>query len=284
MKTMNEYCQEQYGEKLYKLALSGPFTCPTRDGKLGFGGCIFCSSKGSGDFAEESIDDAKKRVSAKFKGDKYIAYYQSFTSTYAPADFLRSFHMPVIQRDDVAVLDIATRPDCLFDDVLAVIKELNDIKPVWVELGLQTSKPESIEYIRRRYDNDVYKEAIQKLNDIGVHTITHIILGLPGETKEDMLSTLRYAIDCGTKGIKLQLLHVLLGTDLADDYLNKKFETLTMDEYIDIVRECVNVMPKDMVVHRLTGDGAKKDLLAPLWSTDKKRVLNAINKAIEDIR
>jgi len=290
MISMNDYCKSQYGEKLYKLSLSGPFTCPTRDGSKGYGGCIFCSEKGSGDFAGDinqsisaQIETAKDKVSGKFKGEHYIAYFQAFTSTYAPSSYLEKLFTPVIERDDIKVLSIATRPDCLPDDTIEMLGRLNRIKPVWVELGFQTSKKESIEYIRRCYDNCEYDEAIRKLNSQGIHTISHIIIGLPGESREDILSSVQYAVNAGTKGIKLQLLHVLKGTDLADDYLKGKFTTLEMDEYIEIVKDCIRILPKDMVVHRITGDGPKSLLIAPLWSADKKRVLNAINKAIADI-
>jgi len=290
MKTMNEYCKEQFGEKLYKLSLSGPFTCPTRDGSKGYGGCIFCSEKGSGDFAgdinqsiSDQIEAAKAKVKRKFKGEHYIAYFQAFTSTYAPAAFLESLFLPVIERDDIKVLSIATRPDCLPDDVLELLGRLNQIKPVWVELGFQTSKPESVDYIRRRYDNADYDVAVKKLNALGIHTITHIILGLPGESKEDMMHSVKYAVNAGTKGIKLQLLHVLKGTDMADDYAKSLFKTMELDDYIDVVKSCVGLLPKDMVVHRITGDGPKSLLIAPTWSGDKKRVLNAINKALAEL-
>ena len=284
MLTTNDFCKINYGEKLYKLALSGKFSCPNRDGKLGYGGCIFCSEGGSGEFAEncelpvsEQIENAKKRVASKFKGDKYIAYFQSFTNTYAPMEYIRSLYNEVASRDDVAVISIATRPDCLSDEVFDYLKELQAKKPLWIELGLQTVKPESVTYIRRAYETSVYDEAVSKLNAIGIHTITHVILGLPGEDKEDMLTTVKHVCEAGSKGIKLQLLHVLEGTDLADDYRDGKFKTLDMDEYIDILAACIKLLPKDMVVHRMTGDGPKKILISPLWSGDKKTVINAIN-------
>ena len=289
MLTTNEFCKKEYGEKLYKLALSGGFTCPNRDGKLGTGGCIFCSAGGSGDFAEdpslsvdEQIERAKERVSSKFKGNRYIAYFQSFTNTYAPLERLRTLYDAVASREDVAVISIATRPDCLPEDVLSYLGELSGRKPVWVELGLQTVKEESIGYIRRGYDTAVYDEAVKKLNALGIHTITHVILGLPGETKEDMLKTVRHVCDAGSKGIKLQLLHVLEETDLAEDYRKGKFRTLEMDEYIGILMDCLRVLPEDTVVHRLTGDGPKKILIAPLWSANKRAVLNAVNRAMKN--
>lgn len=288
MITVNEYCKKQFGKKLYKISLNGGMSCPNRDGKLGVRGCIFCSAGGSGDFApdrsiplDEQIEDAKRRVSSKYKGTHYIAYFQAYTNTYAPVEKLRALFMPVIKREDIAVLSIATRPDCLSDEVLDLLRELNGIKPVWVELGLQTIHEKTADYIRRGYSLPVYDKAIRDLEAIGIHTITHLILGLPGETKEDMLQSVRYVSDCGSQGIKLQLLHVLKGTDLASDYEKGLFRTLLFDEYIDLLVDCVRVLPKDMIVHRLTGDGPKNLLIAPMWSADKKRVMNAIHQRLK---
>ncbi|MBO5451692.1 MAG: TIGR01212 family radical SAM protein [Lachnospiraceae bacterium] len=288
MLTVNEYCRQQFGQKLYKLSLDGGMTCPNRDGTLDTRGCIFCSAGGSGDFTpnrnkpiEDQIDEAKEKVSAKYKGDKYIAYFQAYTNTYAPVETLRQIFIPVINRDDIAVLSIATRPDCLSDKVLALLDELNQIKPVWVELGLQTIHEKTADYIRRGYQLAVYDKAICDLNAIGIHTITHIILGLPEETKEDMLASVRHVVLQKSKGIKLQLLHVLKNTDLAKDYQNGLFKTMEFEEYMDLVAECAKLLPPDMVVHRLTGDGPKSLLIAPLWSADKKRVLNALHKKLD---
>lgn len=288
MITVNEYCKKQFGEKLYKISLNGGMSCPNRDGKLDVRGCIFCSAGGSGDFApdrsiplDEQIEDAKRRVSSKYKGTHYIAYFQAYTNTYAPVEKLRALFMPVIKREDIAVLSIATRPDCLSDEVLDLLRELNGIKPVWVELGLQTIHEKTADYIRRGYSLPVYDKAIRDLEAIGIHTITHLILGLPGETKEDMLQSVRYVSDCGSQGIKLQLLHVLKGTDLASDYEKGLFRTLLFDEYIDLLADCVRLLPKDMIVHRLTGDGPKNLLIAPMWSADKKRVMNAIHQRLK---
>lgn len=288
MITVNEYCKKQFGEKLYKISLNGGMSCPNRDGKLDVRGCIFCSAGGSGDFApdrsiplDEQIEDAKRRVSSKYKGTHYIAYFQAYTNTYAPVEKLRALFMPVIKREDIAVLSIATRPDCLSDEVLDLLRELNDIKPVWVELGLQTIHEKTADYIRRGYSLPVYDKAIRDLEAIVIHTITHLILGLPGETKEDMLQSVRYVSDCGSQGIKLQLLHVLKGTDLASDYEKGLFRTLLFDEYIDLLADCVRLLPKDMIVHRLTGDGPKNLLIAPMWSADKKRVMNAIHQRLK---
>lgn len=288
MITENEYCKKQFGKKLYKISLDGGMSCPNRDGKLDTRGCIFCSAGGSGDFTpdrriplDEQIEDAKKRVASKYKGTHYIAYFQAYTNTYAPVEKLRALFMPVIKREDIAVLSIATRPDCLSDEVLDLLRELNDIKPVWVELGLQTIHEKTADYIRRGYPLSVYDKAIRNLDKIGIHTITHLILGLPGETKEDMLQSVRYVAACGSQGIKLQLLHVLKGTDLASDYEKGLFRTLSFDEYIDLLADCVRLLPKDMVVHRLTGDGPKNLLIAPMWSADKKRVMNTIHQRLK---
>ena len=290
MITLSDYCKAQFGEKLYKLSLNGGMSCPNRDGKIGTRGCIFCSAGGSGDFTpplsmsiEEQIEDAKRRVADKFSGSRYIAYFQAYTNTYAPIGYLRRLFTPVVEREDIAALSIATRPDCLDDDVLELLRELNNKKPVWVELGLQTIHPASAEYIRRGYPLEVYDEAVKKLSAMGIHTVTHVILGLPNETREDMLETVRHVKETGSGGIKLQLLHVLEGTDLADDYRAGKFEVLSFEDYISLVCDCVKIIGDSMVIHRLTGDGPKKLLLAPQWSGDKKRVINAINRALSDI-
>lgn len=287
MLTVNQYCRECFGEKLYKLSLNGGFSCPNRDGRLDTRGCIFCSAGGSGDFAPDAaldidsqIEAAKAKVAAKYHGSRYIAYFQAFTNTYAPVERLRSLYMPVIKRDDIAVLSIATRPDCLGDDVLELLGELNSIKPVWLELGLQTTKPDSIRYIRRGYETALYDKAVSAALGLGIHVISHVILGLPGESEEDMLSTVRHVAQVGSSGIKLQLLHVLEGTDLAADYRAGKFKTMELDEYIALLKKCIELLPEDMVVHRLTGDGPKKSLIAPLWTGDKKRVINAIKKEL----
>ncbi len=287
MISFNDYCRSTFGEKLYKISLDAGFTCPNRDGTKGNRGCIFCSEGGSGDFAQtpcfsihEQIEEAKKQVAKKYKGNRYIAYFQAFTNTYGSPERLRDIFFSVAEREDIAAIDIATRPDCLGNEILEILKELKEIKPVIVELGLQTIHEKTISYIRRAYDNQEYESAVRKLNELGIHTVTHVILGLPGETKEEMVDTVKYVVEQGSKGIKLQLLHVLKGTDLAADYEAGKFEVLTLDEYIDILKACVREIPENMVVHRLTGDGPKKILLAPSWSGDKKSVLNRINKEI----
>lgn len=283
--SLNKYLRDTFGDKIYKLSLNAGFTCPNRDGKLGTKGCIFCSAGGSGDFAESSslsitqqIERGKERVAKKIKSGKYIAYFQAYTNTYAPVEILKSKYMEAVNHKDIVALSVATRPDCLGDDVLKLLDEINKIKPVFVELGLQTIHERTARYIRRGYTLDVYDKAVSDLKKIGVNTVVHLILGLPGETKQDMLDSVKYVCESGIDGIKLQLLHVLKNTDLEKDYAQGKFKTLEMDEYLDILKSCVDIIPDNIVIHRLTGDGAKKDLISPLWSADKKKVLNAINK------
>lgn len=285
-RSLNTYLKERFGEKVYKLALDGGFTCPTRDGTKDSRGCIFCLG-GSGDFSipvgesvEEAIETAKAVVSDKGAG-KYIAYFQSYTGTYAPIEKLRRLYTQTIRHPDIAAVSIATRPDCLGEDVLRLLSELNKEKPVWVELGLQTIHPDTAAYIRRGYALPAYDHAVERLREQGIETIVHMILGLPGETPERMVQTARYIGDSGVRGIKLQLLHVLRGTDLERDYRAGKFEVLTLEGYIAVLEACIRNLPPDMVIHRLTGDGAKRSLVAPLWSADKKRVLNAVNRAFE---
>ena len=287
MQTLNEYCRAQFGEKLYKLSLNGGMTCPNRDGTLGVRGCIFCSAGGSGDFAPDArlsipdqIEEAKARVAGKYRGSRYIAYFQAYTNTYAPVERLRELFTPVVEREDIAVLSVATRPDCLPGKVLDLLGELNRRKPVWVELGLQTIHPDTAAYLRRGYDLPCYERAAAELRAWGIHVVTHVILCLPGEGREEMLQTARY-VGQHSDGIKLQLLHVLEGTDLAADYRAGRVPLPTLEEYVALVRDCVKVLPEDMVVHRMTGDGPKRMLLAPQWSGDKKRVLNALNRALE---
>ncbi len=287
--SFNKYLKDKFGQKVYKISLDGGFTCPNRDGKAGTRGCIFCSKGGSGDFAEsremsitEQIESGKKKVEKKIKSGKYIAYFQAFTNTYAPVETLRQKYEEAINHPDIVALSIATRPDCLGDDVLRLLDEMNKIKPVFVELGLQTIHQKSAKYIRRGYDLNVYDKAVRDLKKIGVNVVVHVILGLPNESENDMLETVKYVCESGANGIKLQLLHVIDGTDLAKDYEKGLFKTLEFDEYVNLIVKCVKIIPKDIVIHRLTGDGAKKDLIAPLWSADKKRVLNAINKALRE--
>lgn len=294
MYTLNDYCRETFGEKLYKISLNGGFTCPNRDGTLGSRGCIFCSAGGSGDFAEDphasiaaQIEAGKKKVEKKMKsGGHYIAYFQAYTNTYAPLEKLEALFTAAISHPDVRVLSVATRPDCLPEETVALLARLNRIKPVWVELGLQTIHEESARYIRRGYPLAVYEDALRRLKEAGLTVITHVILGLPGETREDMLETIKYLAkgikDTRTDGIKLQLLHVLKNTDLAKDYLAGRFSVMTLEEYLPLLADCVRRLPPDMVVHRITGDGPKSLLLAPLWTGNKRLVLNAITRYFKE--
>lgn len=274
--SVNEYLKGTYGVKMYKLALNGGMNCPNCDGLIDTRGCIFCSAGGSGDFACTNVDDAKKLISNKYTGNNFIAYFQSYTNTYADVSYLRNLFMPVINNPDVKILSIATRPDCLDDSVITLLGELNKIKPVWIELGLQTIHKKTSDYIRRGYELDIFTDAVKRLNNSDIKVIVHMILGLPGESDEMMLDTARFIANSGAWGIKLQLLHVLKGTDLADDYNNHLFETMTMDNYIRLIGRIIELLPPDMVIHRLTGDGPKKILIAPLWSADKKRVHNSL--------
>lgn len=286
--TLNDYCRETFGKKLYKLSLDGGFTCPNRDGTKGTRGCIFCSQSGSGDFAESGndissqIERAKQKVASKNKNGGYIAYFQSFTSTYAPIGKLRQLFYEVITRDDIDVLSIATRPDCLPEETIKLLAELNKIKPVWVELGLQTTKKESICFIRRQYENGEYEKAVKNLHEVGIYVITHMIIGLPGESTGDMKNTLQFIIDNKSDGVKLQLLHILKDSDLYEHWQRGEVKVLAKEEYTDILLQLLSMLPEKTAVHRLTGDGNKKTLAAPLWSGNKKDVLNFINKRISE--
>lgn len=283
-KTLSQHYKETFGCKVYKLAIDAGFTCPNRDGTLGYGGCIFCSGAGSGDFAEkgnsitEQLEKAKARVAFKNKGGKYIAYFQSFTNTYGPMEKLARIYTEAIAAEDIVGLAIGTRPDCLPEETIELLSRLNHIKPITVELGLQTIHENTARYIRRGYKTEVYFDAVKRLKAAGIEVVTHIILGLPGETASMMVETTRAAVNAGTNGIKFQLLHVLRGTDLEKDYEAGKFECLTLEEYAEILKRCLQEVPPQVVVHRITGDGAKKDLIAPLWSADKKAVLRYLQE------
>jgi len=283
--SLNNYLRTIYNQKIYKISLDGGFTCPNRDGSIDTRGCIFCL-EGSGAFAQDrnesitnQIENGKRLVSDK-ASDKYIAYFQSYTGTYGDIDVLRNKYLEAVEHPDIVVLSIATRPDCLSDSVLEVLRVINTIKPVWVELGLQTIHPETAQFIRRGFALDVYDEAVKKLTSIGIKVITHMIIGLPGETTEMIIDTARYIGESGAWGIKIQLLHILEGTDLALSYRAGDVSVLSLEEYTSIVIDCLRVLPEEMVVHRITGDGDKKHMLAPLWSGDKKHVLNHMNKQI----
>lgn len=286
-KRISEILQARYGCKVYKLSLDAGFTCPNRDGRCGTKGCIFCSAGGSGDFAERGADiraqleRAKARVEKKNKGGKYIVYFQAFTNTYAPVERLRALYTAAMEPKEILELSIATRPDCLSDEVVALLAELNRIKPITVELGLQTIHEQTARYIRRGYPTRVFDDAVRRLKAAGIPVVVHMILGLPAESEKQMLETADHIGKSGADGIKLQLLHVLKGTDLAKEYEAGKFECLTLEEYASLLKKCLDILPEEMVIHRLTGDGAKRDLIAPLWSADKKRVLNELRKRLE---
>ena len=286
--SLNEYLKNTFGEKVYKISLNGGMNCPNRDGTLDTRGCIFCSRGGSGEFSAdallsvgEQLEQAKRRIREKTDCKRFIAYFQPFTNTYAKVDHLRRIFTEAIVPEDIAALSIATRPDCLGEDVLALLSELNKIKPVWVELGLQTIHEKTAEYIRRGYPLEKFDCAAKRLRELGINVITHLIIGLPGESREMLLDSVRYAGE-RSNGVKLQLLHVLKDTDLCSDYLAGKFDVLSIEEYIELLCDCVEALPQNVVIHRLTGDGDKRLLVAPMWSADKKKVLNAINKAFRE--
>ncbi len=287
-RTLNQWLREKYGRKVYKLALQGVTTCPNRDGTVGERGCIFCSEYGSGEFAasgeiEEQLRCAKARVADKVPPDVgYIAYFQSFTNTYAPVERLRSLFTAAIAPPEVVALSVATRPDCLGGDVLDLLEELNREKDVWVELGLQTIHPVTADYIRRGYPLEVFDRAVEELHRRGITVVVHQIIGLPGETEEMICATADYIARSGADGVKFHLLHVLRGTDLAAEYEAGRVDVLAMEEYFRLLAGCVERMATETVIHRLTGDGAKRDLIAPLWSGDKKRVLNAMHRYFEE--
>ena len=293
MISANEYYRRRFGCKVYKLALDGGMTCPNRDGTKGYGGCIFCSGAGSGDFAEgrdragaegfcprsvtEQIEAAKARVAGKIKDGRYVAYFQSFTNTYAPVPYLETLFTEAIAHPEVCALAVATRPDCLPEAVLALLARLDRVKPVIVELGLQTIHPATAAFIRRGYPLSDFDRAVKRLSELGLHTVVHLILGLPGETEQMTVQSCAYVGRSGAKGVKLQLLHVLEGTDLAELWRAGRVPMMELEDYARLLGRCLAVLPEDMVIHRLTGDGPKKDLLAPLWTADKKRVLNYVN-------
>lgn len=288
---LSDHYRQTFGCKVYKLSLDGGFTCPNRDGTLGTRGCIFCSEKGSGEFAEGScgsisqqLERAKERVRGKNREGKYIAYFQSFTNTYAPVAVLEQRYREAIAPEDIVGLAVATRPDCLPEEVVALLARINRIKPVSVELGLQTVHEDTARYLRRGYPTAVYWDAVKRLKAAGLEVVTHIILGLPGETEEMMMETTRQAVAAGTDGVKFHLLHVLRGTDLEQEYLRGRVEPLSLERYGQILKVCISCLPEHIIVHRITGDGAKRDLIAPAWSADKKRVLNYLYKVLDIIK
>lgn len=287
--SMDYDLKQLYGEKVYKITLNGGMTCPNRDGKIGHGGCIFCSTAGSGDFAgpatcsiTKQLAMGKENLTKKRPVHSYIAYFQAFTNTYAPVEYLRQIYMEAIQDPDVQILSIATRPDCLPDDVLQLLEEINQIKPVWVELGLQTIHSQTASYIRRGYPLEVFEEAVNNLRKRNISVITHTILGLPGENEDMMLETIDYLNKMDIQGIKLQLLHILKGTDLALDYEKQPFWSPSMEEYISLLGTCIARLRPDITIHRLTGDGPKKLLIAPSWTSQKRNVLNTLHRYLKE--
>lgn len=287
--SLNAYCQNTFGEKVYRLSLNGGMSCPNRDGTLSTGGCNFCSAGGSGDFAADfqvsisaQIQDAKMRIAKKTDCRKFIAYFQAYTNTYAPVSHLRRIFFEAIKEPDIVALSIGTRSDCLSDEILDLLEELSQIKPVWIELGLQTIHATTHAKLNTHTDVTLYDDAVSRLQARGIPVITHIILGLPGETKEMMLETVSHVANSSVSGIKLQLLHILKGTQLAKEYEENPFPLFDLEGYCDFIVDCLERLPADMVIHRLTGDGPRSLLIAPLWSTDKKRVLNTIQKRLRE--
>ena len=281
--------KQRFGEKVYKVTLNGRMSCPNRDGTIGHGGCIFCSAGGSGDFAAdaalsitEQIDSQIALLSAKRPIHKYIAYFQAYTNTYAPVDYLERIFSEALSHPGIVALSIGTRPDCLGQDVIALLSRLNRIKPVWVELGLQTIHEDTARYIRRGYPLSCFEDAFERLQGEGLETIVHTILGLPGESREDILKTMDYLSRKQIQGIKLQLLHVLQGTDLAADYFAGKFQVLDREEYLDLVADCLEHLDSSIVIHRVTGDGPKDLLIAPLWAARKREVLNLLHHRLKE--
>ncbi|MDU2673840.1 MAG: TIGR01212 family radical SAM protein [Clostridium sp.] len=287
--SLNYFLRNKFNEKIYKISLDGGFTCPNRDGKVAKGGCTFCSARGSGDYAgsrilsiNEQFNDRKKMMEKKWKDGKYIAYFQAYTNTYAPVEELRQKYEEAINQENVVALSIATRPDCLDDDVVDLLEEISKKTYLWVELGLQTINDESARNFNRGYDFKVFEEGIKKLQDRNIEVVVHTIFGLPGETKEDMLKTVDYVAHSGAQGIKFHLLHLMSGTQMVKQYESGELKLLSQEDYIDLICKGIAMIPQDMVVHRLTGDAPRESLIGPMWSLKKWEVLNAIDKALVD--
>ena len=286
--TVSEVLKEKYGEKVYRLALSSGCTCPNRDGTVGYGGCTFCSGSGSGEFAAKpapvdvQIEEAKKLIRKKTDAQKFIAYFQSFSNTYADTDYLRKIYTQAINREEIVILAIGTRPDCISSETYELLKELNGIKPVWIELGLQTIHEKTARSVNRGYPISVFEDTYNKLKNAGLEVIVHVILGLPGETRQDMLETAGYLgrLDPVPDGVKLHMLQILRGTKLAEEYLKDPFPLMTLDEYCDLIISCLQLLDPKTVIHRMTGDGPKSLLIAPEWCADKKKVINTLYKRI----
>ena len=285
---LNDYLKDRFGEKVYRLSLTSGCTCPNRDGKIGYGGCTFCSQGGSGEFAahalpiDEQIAEAKKVISAKTGASKFIAYFQSYTNTYGDVKELSKLYTNTVLKDEIVALSLGTRPDCLDAEVMKMLTYLNGIKPVWVELGLQTANEHTADRIRRGYDLSTFEDAYHRLKEANLTVIVHVIFNLPGETKSDMLGTIRYLsnLSPALDGVKIQMLQILEGTDMAKQFRDSPFPLMDMEEYTDLVAEAVSILPENTVVHRMTGDGPRRLLIAPLWSLDKKRVLNTLSRKL----
>ena len=287
--SLNEYCKKTFGDKVYRLSLNAGCTCPNRDGKLSYGGCTFCSEGGSGDFAADynvsiatQIAEAKTRIQKKTDCNKFIAYFQAQTNTYAPISHLRRVFTEALEQPEIVGLSIGTRSDCLSDEILDLLEELSSIKPIWIELGLQTIHNTTHARLNTHTSVEMFDKAVANLHVRNIPVITHIILGLPGETLEMMMETVKHVSSLPVSGVKLQLLHILKGTKLAVEYENESFPLFELEDYCDFIIDCLEILPPDMVIHRLTGDGPRKLLVAPLWSTDKKRVLNTIQKRFRE--
>ena len=291
MRRLSEVLKEEYGEKIYRLTLSSGCTCPNRDGSLSYGGCTFCSEGGSGEFAadyasvEQQINEAKKRIAGKTDAKKFIAYFQSFTNTYGDVQRLSKLYEETIRRDDIVILSLGTRPDCLGEDVLEMLRNLNQIKPVWVELGLQTIQEKTAERINRQYPLSVFEDAYQRLKAEKITVIVHVIFGLPGENREDMMQTIQYLSELEPEldGIKIQMLNILKGTKMSEEYLQNPFPLLSLEEYASLVKESIRILPENIVIHRMSGDGPGSLLIEPKWIRNKKKVLNTINRAIAQL-
>ncbi len=288
--TLNAFYKEKFGTKVAKLSLDGGFTCPNRDGTISYGGCKFCSGRGSGDFTiphasiPQQIQLAKERYQKKWGNTKYIAYFQAFTNTYAPVEILKQKYKQAMEQKDVVGISIATRPDCLSLPILELLEECHRKMPLWVELGLQTSHEKSAQYCNRGYDNSVFEQAVQSLYEKKIPIVVHCIIGLPFETEKDYYHTIAYCNQFPIEGLKLQLLHVLKGTELAQDYKQGKFETLSMEKYVSVICNCIAMLRPNIVIHRITGDAPPDDLIAPLWSLKKRNVLNAIHKELKRLK
>lgn len=287
--SLNYFLRNKFGEKVFKISLDGGFSCPNRDGKISSGGCLFCSERGSGDFAgdrEFSITkqfiDIKEMMAHKWKSGKYIAYFQAYTNTYAPIEELREKYEEALKQESVVAMAIATRPDCLDDDVLDLLEEINNRVYLWIELGLQTCNDETAKLINRGYKLEVFEGAMRRLKERNIDVVVHDILGLPGETKEDMLKTINYIAHSGAKGIKLHLLHLMEHTPMVKLYKQGKLEFLSQEDYVELITKGITLIPKDMVVHRLTGDAPRNLLIGPMWSLKKWEVLNSIDKTMEE--